>query len=525
MADTATTTDAQPAKPELMELAKPDHLGSFARATTRMNGYMDVLAPTDTIIQTKGGGIGQLAIYKELLRDDQVRSTLQQRRTAVVSREWVVEPGAEDARAEEAAEALREDLKAIRWDDITDKALFSVFYGWGIGEVMWAPGPDRVRIADVKVRDRSRFRFGHSGALYLLRNGGTLEEMPDRKFWTITAGGDSHDDPYGLGLAHSIYWPVFFKRNGVKFWLVFLERFGQPTTKATVPPGMMDDPKTIAEARKVLDSIATDSGVIVPENLVVDLIEATRTGTADYATMCGYMDRAIAKVVLSQTASTEGTPGKLGADDTQKSVRDDVVKADADLVCESFNRSVVRWWMEWNYPGVDMPRVYRKVEPPEDLNTRAERDSKLHAMGFEPEESYIKETYGEGWKKKAPQPVPAALQRPGMPPLPQQDDDPQQPADFAETAAIARVMAARRGDQDQLVNAAVQFAQQYDTILGRRVASLVDALQYSDDVETFRRRLDEMASEMPSAEALEPLARATLMSRLLGAFRGQRSDA
>ncbi len=523
MADTATTTDAQPAKPELMELAKPDHFGSFARATTRMNGYMDVLAPTDTIIQTKGGGIGQLAIYKELLRDDQVRSTLQQRRTAVVSREWVVEAGAEDARAEEAAEALREDLKAIRWDDITDKALFSVFYGWGIGEVMWAPGPDRVRIADVKVRDRSRFRFGHSGALYLLRNGGTLEEMPDRKFWTMTAGNDSHDDPYGLGLAHSIYWPVFFKRNGVKFWLVFLERFGQPTTRATVPPGMMDDPKTIAEARKVLDSIATDSGVIVPENLVVDLIEATRTGTADYATMCGYMDKAIAKVVLSQTASTEGTPGKLGADDTQKSVRDDVVKADADLVCESFNRSVVRWWMEWNFPGVEMPRVYRKVEPPEDLNTRAERDSKLHAMGYEPDESYIKETYGEGWTKKEPPPQLPAM--PGALPRQPGDQTPPQPADFAETAALAALLSARRGDQDAMVEAAVQFAQQYDTILGRRVGALIDALQYSEDIDTFRRRLDEMAAETPAPEALDKLTRASLFSRLLGAFRAQRSDA
>ncbi len=390
-----------PVKLETLEIAKPDHIGAGANLGTRMNGYMDVLAPTDTIIQSKGGGIGQLSIYKELLRDDQVRSTLQQRRTAVWAREWVVEPGADDARAEEAAEALREDLKAIRWDDITDKALFSVFYGWGIGEVMWAPGADRVRIADIKVRDRARFRFGHSGALYLLRNGGTIEEMPDRKFWTITAGGDSHDDPYGLGLAHSIYWPVFFKRNGVKFWLVFLERFGQPTSRATVPAGMMEDQTTLDAARKVLDSIATDSGVIIPDNLVVDLIEATRSGTADYGAMCQYMDRAIAKVVLSQTASTEGTPGKLGADDTQKSVRDDVVKSDADLICEAFNRQVVRWWMDWNFPDAAPPRVYRKVESAVDMNTRADRDTKLHDMGFRPDEAYIKATYGEGWKPRA----------------------------------------------------------------------------------------------------------------------------
>ncbi|MDP2867747.1 DUF935 domain-containing protein [Methyloversatilis sp.] len=398
---TDTNTADAPVKLHTLEIAKPDHIGAGANVGSRINGFMDVLAPTDTIIQTKGGGIGQLQIYKELLRDDQVRSTLQQRRSAIVSKEWVVEPGAQDAQSEDAAEALRQDLRAIRWDDITDKALFAVFYGWGVAEIMWAPGNGRVQIADVKVRDRARFRFGHSGALYLLRDGATLEQMPERKFWTMNAGGDSHDDPYGLGLAHSIYWPVFFKRNGVKFWLVFLERFGQPTARATVPAGMMDDPKTIEAAREVLDSIATDSGVIIPDNLTIDLLEAARSGTADYSSMCEYMDKAIAKVVLSQTASTEGTPGKLGSDDTQKSVRDDVVKADADLICESFNRQVVRWWMDWNFPDAAAPRVYRKVESAPDMNTRADRDTKLHAMGFRPDEAYIKATYGEGWKPRA----------------------------------------------------------------------------------------------------------------------------
>ncbi|MBP6096148.1 MAG: hypothetical protein KA503_06860 [Methyloversatilis sp.] len=35
------------------------------------------------------------------------------------------------------------------------------------------------------------------------------------------------------------------------------------------------------------------------------------------------------------------------------------------------------------------------------MNTRADRDTKLHAMGFRPDEAYIKATYGEGWKPRA----------------------------------------------------------------------------------------------------------------------------
>jgi hypothetical protein len=52
--------------------------------------------------------------------------------------------------------------------------------------------------------------------------------MPERKFWTFSAGAATDDEPYGLGLGHFLYWPVFFKRNDIKFWLIFLEKFAAP---------------------------------------------------------------------------------------------------------------------------------------------------------------------------------------------------------------------------------------------------------------------------------------------------------
>jgi hypothetical protein len=82
--------DAPITKPEFGEVAKPDHLGFGTRITGTISPYLDLLATTDSVLQARGG-IENLDVYRELLRDDQVRSCLQQRRLAMISRPWSVE--------------------------------------------------------------------------------------------------------------------------------------------------------------------------------------------------------------------------------------------------------------------------------------------------------------------------------------------------------------------------------------------------------------------------------------------------
>lgn len=511
--------------PPAGEFSRPENLyfpNGVPRSSEYTNPYVDILTPTDTVLRQQGGA-GNLKIYKELLRDDQVRSTLQQRRMAVTSTEWMVDAGAEDALSVAAADALRENMKALNWDDITDKMLYSVFYGWGVAEVMWRPDGNLVAIENIIVRDRARFRYGWSDTIYLDTSNG-WEPMPPRKFWWAATGADHNDEPYGLGLAHSLYWPVFFKRNDIKFWLVFLERFGQPTAMAKMPAGQIQDPTLRAEAIKMLKSIATDSGIIVPDTVAVELLEATRSGSADYDSMKGAMDAAIAKIVLSQTMTTDDGSSRSQSE-THKSVRDEVVKADADLICEGFRRTVVKWWTEWNFPGAALPRVWRNIEPPEDLNARAERDERIIKLGYEPTEEYVRETYGEGWTKKK-EPDPATLMAAGtmqaMRGNPEED-----PESFSEgeAAALQALKIARRADQAAMVEAAQAFAEQYDTIMGRRVGALLEAAEAAEDFETFRNRLDEMLAEEPAKEQLDKLTRGTFFARLMGATRVQRKRA
>jgi len=364
---------------------------------------MPLLPTTDKLLMLKGGG--DLRIYQEVMRDEQVKACFEQRVRAVVSKPWEVRPGGKKLADKKAAEFIDEQLKAIRFDSITEKMLYGVFYGYGVAEAMYAVVDGRVVLdttrGGIKVRDRRRFAFAPDMSLRLKTSSNPMgEALPEKKFWHFATGSDHDDEPYGLGLAHWLYWPVFFKRSGVKFWLIFLEKFGMPTAVGKYQSGTPkpDQDKLLS----ALQAIQTDSAIIFPEGMTAELLEATRGGTADYTALYDRMDAAIARATLGQTASTQGTPGRLGNDDLQGDVRDDIVRADADLVCMSFNATIVKWLVEWNFPGAALPQVWRKCEDEEDSNTTAERDEKICKMGFKPTLKYIQDTYGGEWVEAKP---------------------------------------------------------------------------------------------------------------------------
>ncbi|MDA9095398.1 DUF935 domain-containing protein [Porticoccaceae bacterium] len=486
---------------ELGEIARDDHgiLGSVYTAR--------LLDNPDTVLQRRGR---DLQIYEELLRDDQVKSTFEQRRTAVVGAETEVIPASDSPIDIEAADFIREQLAGIAWDSKCDKMLYGIFYGFAVAECMYRRTPTRVELADILVRDRGRFKFDSNNQLNLINiqhPSGLL--MPEQKFWHYSAGGSHDDNPYGLGLAHHVYWPVFFKRNDIKFWLIFLEKFGQPTTAARLPAAKAADPLERQKAMRVLGSIQTNGRVVIPEEMTIELIEAARSGAADYDQLYERMDKAISKAVIGQTMTTDD-----GSSHSQATVHADVAdairKSDADMLLSSFNCGPVRWLTDWNFPGAGYPKVWRKVEPPEDLASLAERDNKISTLGFEPTEQYIEQTYGPGWVKKAAAPLPPID---GLGPM---------GPEFAELSRLAQARVDHRGDEQSLVDAAKAFGTKYKELYGDRVDGLLEFLESTDDEVTFRKHLTEMLKEAPNDAAVETIRDATFFSRMMGALRGER---
>ncbi len=378
-----------PPLPDFRELSASGNGTDISRA---FGPHMGLLPPQDSVLQGRGG---DYATYEDILRDDQVAATFQQRRLAATSSEWGVRPGAGDRHSLAAAELLRQTLEGIGWDNITDKMLYGLFYGYAVAECLWERDGRRVGLAAIKVRKQRRFAFGEDGKPKLLTlEDGRGKSLPARKFWHFRTGADNDDEPYGLGLAHWLYWPVYFKRNGIKLWLIFMDKFGMPTAKGTYPPNASE-----VEKRRLLSAlgaIQTDSAIIVPDGMEVELIEAARNGHTSHEQFLDRMNAAIAKVVLSQTLTTEAAGGQYKSD-IQMAVRNEVVRADVDLINDSFNQSVARWLTAWNFPGATPPKVWRR--PIDGLRPRAERDKILFDMGYRPTPEYIRKTYGEGWER------------------------------------------------------------------------------------------------------------------------------
>lgn len=383
-------------RPSMMEIAT---VGSGRDITRGFVPDNMIMAAGDTVLATRGGG--DYSIYEDIARDDQVKTCRQQRELALIAKEWAVEPGDSSSKAKKAADRLETLLKRLEWDQKTQKMLGSVLFGYSVAEILWATDGFEITAADIKVKNRKRFGFLPSGELRLrtVANQMDGEALPAGKFWAFSCGADDDDEPYGLGLGHYLYWPVFFKKNGIKSWLLFLDKFSQPTTVGKYPAGASD-----AEKNRLLQALAAiqnSTAIRIPDGMVVELLEARRSGTADYTALYDRMNAAISKVYIGHSAGADTTPGKMGGEDNAGDVREDLIKADADLICGSFNRTFVRWLTYYNDgPDVAPPRVWRKVEPPEDLAATANRDKTLFDMGFKPTIKYIADTYGDGYEEK-----------------------------------------------------------------------------------------------------------------------------
>ncbi len=476
-------------KPELIEYSADD---TYSIYDTWIN---DIIPNDDLVLSSLGG---DLIEYEKLLRDHEVQSCYQQRRDAVIACEWIVEAGGKGKKDIMAAEMLNEYLEALSWDRKTRMMLSGVFHGYSVSECMWVKDGIHIGLDDIFVRKQRRFGFGKDMRELRLREtlGVRSTPMPERKFWVSTFGADDDDSPYGRGLGHYLWWPVFLKRNGAKFWAIYLDKFGSPSVKATYPNNATEEQKRIAlQAAKALRQ---QSATAFPEGFDLAFVEATGSGTGSYMSFMSYWDTAIIKIVLSQTG-TSNAGAYVGTANVHKSVRLDVVRSDADLLYESFNRGPAKWLTEWNYPGAVVPKVKRIVEDSERVEMQIDRDSKIYNMGFELSEDACREKYGEGWSKRENNPAPASFAEQSM----QRD-----PAHLDDVELIA-------GQLDQLA------ASEMDALINQVRDLMDDAELKGEGLDYVAEHLLQLYPGMDMSGIGELLGQAMSLANLQGAADAQ----
>ncbi len=171
-----------------------------------------------------------------------------------------------------------------------------------------------------------------------------------------------------------LFWPVFFKRNGLAFWAAFAERYGGPTVLGKYPSFMEAD-KVEALLASVSD-MSQKTAIVAPIETEIQLLEAAKTGSIDtYERLLRYMDEEISKAVLGETLTTSiGDKGSYAASQTHNGVRMELIKSDADLLSATLNATLMTWLAEFHFPGANPPRIWRRVEAPFDGKAEAEKD-------------------------------------------------------------------------------------------------------------------------------------------------------
>ena len=371
------------------------------------------LTPRDVdriLLQANGGDVeAQCRLSRELPeKNAAVAHALRTRRNAVSGCEWHVEPGDDTPAAQAAAEALEKELdrtgaihpvlgrvgsfsKLLR--DLTD----AILPGFACAEILWRPG-GRGFYGFRPVEQRF-FSFAKSYAPRLRTRGHLYEgeELPRGKI-IYHELGDNGSDPVRGGLIRPLAWLHCFTQLNLKDLLSFIERYGMPFVRATVDQGTWDKEKITLN--DLISNFGPRGGGVFSRGVEVELLQAASTTGDVYFRLLQYMDDAITKVLLGQTASSGDSAGLSGGD-AQSKVRQDILEADARALEDTVNRDLFALWTEYNCaPGTPAPLLKISTEPPEDKTALAATLTALYNAGMELDPEELSEKFSVKLRKR-----------------------------------------------------------------------------------------------------------------------------
>jgi len=259
----------------------------------------------DDLVGRKG-----LGIYKKMQqRDGQVKAVFMMKKFARLSTPWSIRPYDEDdsdaVRQAEFIEYCFDDMRGSI-DDFLLKMWNAMRDGYSVAEMNYKmiSGGDfsgMVGLDSLKVRDASTFQFECDEHGNIKEDGliqGFNTRLPVNKFvvFSYNPNNDDSESIYGESDFRAAYRYYFSNDLIQRFWNIYLEKFGQPTVVGKYPTGTTKQKQD--ELFNILKNIQTDTVVTIPENLIIDLLEATRNSQAGYKDAMEYNNNMIARSLL-----------------------------------------------------------------------------------------------------------------------------------------------------------------------------------------------------------------------------------
>jgi len=388
----------------------------------------------DPVLKAMGRDI---SVYRDLTADAHVAGCIRRRRAAVQDLEYGLEREKAPARLFRSIESWLADLDL---EKLVREAMDGAFYGYQPMEVTWGRVGGLLLPVEVTAKPQEWFFYTPENELRFRAKGSGLEgeELPPRKF-VVARQGPSYQNPYGQPDLAPCFWPVTFKRGGLRFWAVFTEKYGSPFLVGKAPRSATD-----SEVTKLLDSLAEmvqDAVAVIPDDSSVDIQEAAgKANSADvYQQFMLFCRSEVSIALLGSNQSTEMDSNRASSVSGLQ-IADDLAMGDAEMIGEVVNE-LIGWAAEYNWPG--SPRPLWSLRPQEQIDDlRPKRDEILVRSGVRFSRAYWMRTYGleeDDLEPEEPE-QPAAPQPPQLAPeQPQEDEQPQSEEDGEDESQAAEM--------------------------------------------------------------------------------------
>ena len=347
-------------------------------------GYM--LPDPDPVLRKQGK---DMKVYRELLCDAHVFACTQSRKAGVLSLEWDINRGTDK---DQNAQKIGDLLKSLDIYQLINDILDASFFGFQPIEVLWRKIDNLVLPSALVAKPPEWFCYDDENNLkFRTKENYWGEELPDKKFLGPQSNA-SYDNPYGERVLSRVFWPVTFKKGGLKFWVLFCEKYGIPYLIGKHPRGASkEETETLAD---LLEAMIQDAIAVIPDDSSVEIMEADKSSSADvFQSLIDAMNAEISKAILGQTLTTEiGSTGSYAASQTHMSVRQDIIDSDKKIVEKTINQ-LIKWIYELNFPNQDIPQFEMYEIEDVDLNL-AQRDKVLVDCGVKFTKKYFIKNYG-----------------------------------------------------------------------------------------------------------------------------------
>lgn len=341
-------------------------------ANAALMGKLLKIFPNPDLILKKAGK--KLTDLREVRDDAHVMAAVQSRKAGVLSMEWDVDKGKQDDDINVFVKKMFDNIDVY---DTMANILEYFCFGFSINEVLYDYNniTQKIHVRSIAPRIQDNFHFDSNGVLRFKHYEDQEGRLLIQNKFLVARHFPTDANPYGEALLSRCYWYVTFKKQMIRFWLRFAEKFGMAHTLAKARRGA--DETEMDLIYEGLEAMTQDGVGVIPDSATVELLEADKGGSTDlFERFILFANNEISKAILSHTGSIDSTPGKLGNENSAGTVREDIIEQDKRVVEKTFNK-LIKTAVDFNFENVnEYPEftLYQKETLDRD---RAERDDIL----------------------------------------------------------------------------------------------------------------------------------------------------